>query len=92
VKGSGEGDLVPTGFVFLESYHEALRGLPDTSRLQMLDAILGYVFDGVIPQLSPELASLWVLIRPNVDASMRRYQASVENGKKGGRPPKPKGT
>lgn len=83
---------MPTGFPFFESYYEALRGLPDDERLQMYDALLSYVFDGVTPELPPVLTSLWVLVRPNIDASLRRYQASIENGKKGGRPPKPKET
>ena len=77
------------GFVMLESYYEALRPLDDEMRWQMYDCIFDYVFQGKEPSgLSPILNGYFALIRPNIDASIKRYKASTENGKRGGRPKK----
>ena len=78
------------GFTFLPSYYDALRPLPDEERLALFDAILDYVFQGKEPNLPPLLNCCFSLLRPNVDASVKRYQANVENGKRGGRPTKQK--
>lgn len=80
------------GFVFLPSYYDALRELPDEQRLMMYDAILDYAFQGgkEPDNLPPILNGYFVLLRPNIDNSIKRYSASVENGKKGGRLPKEK--
>ena len=79
------------GFMMLPSYYEAIRPLPDDQRLALYDAIMDYAFQGVDPvDLPPILNGYFVLLRPNIDSSSSRYAASVENGKKGGRPPKPK--
>jgi hypothetical protein len=76
------------GIIYLPSYHEAIRHLPDTDHLALYDAILDYGLDGVEPkELPPILQGYFALIRPNLDASRNRYSAAVENGKKGGRPP-----
>ena len=76
------------GVVFLSSFHEAIRGLPDDERLQMYDCILEYGLYGECKELDPVLRSLFTLIKPVIDASQRRYQAAKTNGQKGGRPRK----
>lgn len=77
------------GFVFLRSYYKAVRPLPDAERLALLDAILDFGFEGKEPdQLPPLLAGYFDLLRPNIESGIRRYTASVENGKHGGRPSK----
>lgn len=77
------------GFTFLPSYYEALRPLPDAERWALYDAIIDYAFTGEAPKgLSPLLNGYFSLLRPNIDNSVKHYTASVENGKKGGRPPK----
>lgn len=75
-------------FIMLPSYFEALSTLEDGDRLAMYDAIMGYVFKGEEPELQGVLKSLFTLLRPNIDSSIRKYQANVENGKRGGRPRK----
>lgn len=76
-----------SGFVFMASYYEAMRLLPEDERHALLDAMMEYVFEGVLPEGLPPGAQLaFTLIRPNIDASVAKYTASVENGKKGGRP------
>lgn len=77
------------GFTMLPSYYEALRPLPDDMRLQMYDAVFDYAFEGKEPDnLPPLLNGYFILLRPNLDSSIKHYAASVENGNKGGRPPK----
>ena len=77
------------GFTMLPSYYEALRPLPDEMRLPLYDAVFDYAFTGKTPEgLSPVLNGYFQLMRPNIDSSIRHYAASVENGKKGGRPQK----
>ncbi len=85
VRGEGMG----AGFTMLPSYYEALRPLPDEERLQMYDAVLDYAFTGKEPEnLSPILNGYFILLRPNIDNSVKNYSASVTNGRKGGRPRK----
>lgn len=76
------------GVVFLPSYHEAIRDLPDEERLQAYDAIVRYGLYGEITEMTPVMKALFSLIKPNIDASQRRYRAAKENGGKGGRPTK----
>jgi len=55
----------------------------------MYDALMDYAFAGKCPEdLPPLLNGYFVLLKPNIDSSMLKYAASVENGKKGGRPKK----
>lgn len=71
------------GFLMLPSYYDAIRPLPDEQRLALYDAIMDYAFGGKEPEdLSPILKGYFVLLRPNIDSSAKRYAASVENGKK----------
>jgi len=74
-------------FVFYRSFYDTLRKVPAGDRLKAYELLvrcalldespdaLPYPFDAIIGQM---LAS--------VDAAQRRYDASVEHGKKGGRP------
>jgi hypothetical protein len=55
----------------------------------MYEAIVKYGLYGIEPELSKGyLKSIWKLITSTVDATSKKYDASVENGKKGGRPKK----
>ena len=74
------------GVVFLPSFYDAMKDLPDSDRLQLYDAIVNYGLFRTPIELSPICSSLFSLIRPIIDSSQRRYDAAVENGKK---PPKP---
>lgn len=70
------------------SFYEAMKILPDCDRLQLYDAICEYSLNGNEPlALPPTANSLFVLMKPNIDASNKRYSASAKNGKNGGAPP-----
>ncbi len=72
------------GFIFYRSFADALSTLDDSSFRTIVDAITAYALDDKEPELDGYLKSIFVLIRPQIDANNRRY----ENGKKGGRPKK----
>jgi hypothetical protein len=75
-------------FVFYASFYEAIKELPDNTQLELYAAICKYSLYGELPELSPISKALFTAIKPNIDKAAARYVASVENGKKGGRPPK----
>ena len=65
--------------VFYRSFYEALKDLPDSDRLAIYDAIFSYGLDLKEVELSGIPAVIWKLVKPNIEANIRRY----ENGKKG---------
>lgn len=75
--------------VFFKSYYESIVLLSKENQLEIYNTIFNYVFNGINPnELSNEVKSVFLLMKPNIDSSINRYKASVENGKKGGRPKK----
>lgn len=76
------------GIVFLPSFYEALRNLPDPERLEAYDCVMKYGLYGEISDMSPLVTSMFTLIKPVIDSTQRRYRAAKENGSKGGRPQK----
>ena len=78
-------------FVFYKSFYEAVKNIPETSQLEVYKSIFEYCFNDVIPDTNDGIAkAMFILMKPNIDNANARYQASVENGKKGGRPKKQK--
>ena len=76
-------------FVFYKSFYDAIKKIPEEYQLELYNAILSYSLEGLEPSnLSPIAEAMFILIKPNIDSSQKRYEASVENGKKGGRPKK----
>jgi DnaD/phage-associated family protein len=73
-------------FVFYKSFYEAIEKLPEEYQLEVIKAIMEYNFNGITPELSPIADAIFTLIKANLDSASARYDASVENGKKGGAP------
>ena len=75
-------------FVFMASYFEAIQGQKtQKERLLLYEAVCKYGIEGKEPNTLPaHLNSIFVLIRPNIDSSIKRYKASVSNGFNGGAP------
>ena len=79
--------------VLFRSMTNSLRKLePDDFMLIML-SIVDYSMDDIEPEFNDvTLGALWEAFRPQIDANKRKFEAQLENGKKGGRPKKPKET
>lgn len=71
------------GVLIQESFYEAMRFLPDQERLELFDGICAYSLNGTLPEnLSPVAKSMFILMKPNIDSSAKKYTAAVSNGKK----------
>ena len=68
-------------FTFYRSFWDAARGLPKRDRLPILEAIIGYALDGVMPEgLQQKQEVFFMLCKPNLDAS--RKKAAMAGGKR----------
>lgn len=76
-------------FVFYESFYQAIKDLNNDIKAEFVTALCEYcLYDNEI-ELQPFTKALFVAVKPTIDNTLKRYYASVENGKKGGRPKKP---
>lgn len=73
-------------FVFYRSFYESIKELDKDIQLEIYNAICEYSFNDELSELSPVAKALFTMIKVNIDNAMKRYNASVENGKNGGRP------
>lgn len=72
-------------FVFYRSFYEAIRRQPKKVQADIYNTIADYALNGTEPtQASDAVLSIFLLIKPQIDANNHRYTA----GKKGGRPSK----
>ncbi len=79
-------------FVFYLSFDEALRELPEKSRLRLYDAITDYALRGKDTVFTGIEKAVFSLIKPQLQANNQRYEngcKGAEFGKLGGRPKKP---
>ena len=77
--------MVQNSFVFYDSFRDAVEDMNDKDRLAFYEAIIDYSLDGKAPDnLSNELARMFKLVKPQLDANTKRKK----DGKKGGRPSK----
>ncbi len=73
----------PESFVFYKSFSEAISDCPENVQLSLYKSITEYVFESKQPNFTDTFAKVvWRLIRPQLDANLRRR----ENGCKGGAP------
>lgn len=77
-------------FVFYRSFFESIERADDKEiQLQLYQAISRYALNGEEPQLSGMVASVWVGMKPQIDANIKRYINGCKgapHGKKGGAP------
>lgn len=77
-------------FVVYRSYYEAIQNLNNEERGILFSAICEYGLDGTEPEFEGHFKMFWTMLKPTLDKSIARYNTNVENGSKGGRPPKTK--
>lgn len=79
------------GFIFYKSFYDSINALDESMQLEVYQALAGYGLTGEMrDDLSPIAKALLTAMIPTIDNANKRYVASVENGKKGGRPKKNK--
>lgn len=69
-------------FTFYRSFWEATKGLKAADRIKLIDAICSYALDEQEIDLTGVAASMFLLIRPTLDASKRK----AENGRRRSKP------
>lgn len=74
--------------VIYESAYRAISYLPDEKlQLEAYRGLMEYGFYGIVPESeNPFVNMIFVQAIPSMRSAKERYDASVENGKKGGRP------
>lgn len=85
-------------FVFYKSFYDAIKVAPKKHQLALYSALTCYVFENKTPQLESTSLAIWNAIKPQIDASLKRYENAkkgaeygklgAEYGKLGGRPKK----
>lgn len=79
--------MAKDSMIIYRSIAEALSELPSDEYKTMMSAVFGYAFDDILPEFGDAACRMaWRLIKPQLDACVRKYQAQVDNGQKGGRP------
>lgn len=77
-------------FVCYRSFIESFEDLPAEQFKAIMLAVAGYALDGMVPtNLEPVLKGYFILIKPQIDANIKRRENGFkgkEHGKKGGRP------
>ena len=69
------------------SFYETIQSLDsDESKVKLFMAICEYGLNGIEMDLQFPEKSIWMMMKPYIDHNIKRYEKSVENGKKGGAP------
>lgn len=63
-------------FIFYHSFWEAISELPNENQLALYQAIANFSFNLKEPKLSGINKTVWILIKPQLEANNRRYQNS----------------
>lgn len=81
--------IIRDSFVMFKNWAEAINALPEDYQLESYKALASYGISGEIPEgISAVAKAMLISFSTGMENSILRYNASVENGKKGGRPRK----
>lgn len=72
--------------VLYRSFAEAMDDLPAEQYKEAMQAITKYAMDGIEPECSGVVKIIFLMAKPQIDANNSKH----DNGKRGGRPKKPK--
>lgn len=73
-------------FTFYRSYWDAVKELPEQDKMPVLEAIISYALDGVIPEsLTQVQRAFFTICKPTLDTARKK----AESGKRGGEAVKP---
>lgn len=65
-------------FIFYRSFFEAIKELPAVNQAELFSAICSYSLDQKAPELTGVSKTVWILVKPILDANNKRF----ENGSK----------
>jgi hypothetical protein len=68
-------------FVFNKSFYELIDGLPEENQLELLKSICEYSLYGNEIQMTGLTKNTFVLIKPQLDANITKYQMKIEKKK-----------
>lgn len=81
--------IIRDSFVMFKNWSEAIEALPEEYQLETYKALSKYGLTGEMPEdISPVAKAILISFSKGMENNIARYNASVENGKKGGRPKK----
>lgn len=69
-------------FAFHKEWSDALSGLPDDVRLDVYEAIIGYAFSDVIPDLAPLPMAIFLSVKDVIDKDKATSEKRREAGKR----------
>ena len=69
------------GFSFLRSYYEAAKQLPTEEQAHFLMAVCSYALDGIEPEINGVASAMFLLVKPNIDISIKRFEAGTRGGR-----------
>ena len=76
-------------FIICKHWLDAINAMPEEYQLELYRALGEYGLTGKIPQdCSPVARGILTAFSKEMDNNIKRYQASIDNGKLGGRPKK----
>lgn len=80
--------MIRDTMVYYRSFRESLRELPPDLYKVVSETIFDYAFEGIAPGADSNAVAkaLFIAIKPIIDNAHNRYDACVENGRKGGAP------
>lgn len=64
--------------IFYRSFYEAIKQLPKEEQADIYDAIFKYGLDFQEPELSGVAKTIYTLIKPQIDANIKRYQNGLQ--------------
>lgn len=77
-------------FIFYKEWKDAIKGLPESVRLEIYEGIIDYATSGEIPDLKTMANVAFQFVKQSIDKDLNRYKIVCErnkaNGLKGGRP------
>lgn len=86
-----ECERIRDSFVIHSQFYNIISALPDNDRLALYDAISKFGLYGIEPDFGDAFKqAIFAIIKEKMKTSLRRRDACVTNGKKGGRPKKNK--
>lgn len=74
-------DALMQGFNFFRSYYESAQHLSDEDQAHFYKMIMDYMFTGEEPQITGHLMGFWLLVKPNLDISIKRSKAGQNKSK-----------